>query len=141
MICWRCEAASDDNMPVWDFSMGAKWRTKRHKLGTFLKAQRIAGAIVCPLFTCLGFTLVIVCIGLMYCMDFLLGVIQEVFGHIFSEYLDKGGLPGRNQKTRCETFGQNIRPQVRYILLVSPNSEGVLVQLLLSRPKQQRQGT
>ena len=34
MISWICKAASDDNMPYWDFSMGAKWRAKRHKPGT-----------------------------------------------------------------------------------------------------------
>ena len=24
LICWRCKATSDDSMPYWDFSMGAK---------------------------------------------------------------------------------------------------------------------
>ncbi len=50
----------------------------------------IAGSIVSPLFTCLGFALDMVCIGIMHCMD--LGVTQEVLGTIFSEYVDKGGL-------------------------------------------------
>ena len=57
--------------------MGAKWRTKRHKPGTFFKAQRLAGSIVSPLFICLGFTLERLCIGIMHCVD--LGVNQEVF--------------------------------------------------------------
>ena len=57
MICWRCKAKSDDSMPYWGFGMGAKWKTQLHKLGTFIKAQRVAGSIVSPLFTCLGFTL------------------------------------------------------------------------------------
>ena len=76
MICWRCNAAYDDSMPYWDFSMGAKRRTKRHKPGTFFKAQRFAGSTVSPLFTCPGFTLDMVCIGIMRCVD--LGVTQYV---------------------------------------------------------------
>ena len=88
MICWICKATSDDSMPYWDFSMGAKWRTKRHKPGTVFKAQRITRATVSPLFTCPGFTVDMVCIRIMHCVD--LGVTQEVLGNIFSEYLDKG---------------------------------------------------
>ena len=51
MICWRCKATSDEHMPYRGFSMGAKWRTKRHKPGTFFKAQRLAISTVNPLFT------------------------------------------------------------------------------------------
>jgi len=69
-------------------------------------------------------------------------------GNIFSEYLDKGCLPSRAQKTRCESlWGQtelvhkNISPQVRFKLWVSISSIRVVVQHILSMPKQQRQGT
>ena len=49
--------------------MGVKWRTKRHKPGTFFNVQRIARATVSPLFTCPGFTLDMVCAGIMHCVD------------------------------------------------------------------------
>ena len=69
MMCWRCKATSDDHMPYCDFSMGAKWRTKRHKPGTCFKAQRLAISTVSPLFTCPAFTLDVVCVGIMRCVD------------------------------------------------------------------------
>jgi hypothetical protein len=62
----------------------------------------LAGATVSPLFTCPGFTLGIVCIGIMHCVD--LGVAQAILGNIFSEYLDIRGLPSRKQKTKCESL-------------------------------------
>ncbi|MFM7978886.1 MAG: hypothetical protein ACKPKO_06180, partial [Candidatus Fonsibacter sp.] len=46
LICWRCKSASDDSTPYWTFSMNAKWRTKRHKYGTFCQAQRLARSTV-----------------------------------------------------------------------------------------------
>ena len=73
-ICWRCKATSCDTMPYWDFSEGATWRTSRYKPGAFFKAQRLAGSTVSPLFSCPGFTLDKVCIGVMHCVD--LGVTQ-----------------------------------------------------------------
>ena len=76
------QATSDDNMPYWDFSLGAKLSTKRHKPKTLFKAQRLARATVSLLFTCPGFTLDMVCIGIMHCRE--LGVAQNVFGNIFS---------------------------------------------------------
>ena len=78
MICWRCKATSDDSLPYGVFAMGARWKTKRHKPGTFFKALRLAGATASPLFACPGFTLDMVCNGIMHCAD--LGVAQEVFG-------------------------------------------------------------
>ena len=69
-------------------------------------------------------------------------------GNIFSEYLVKGRLPSRTKKSRCESlwgqteFGDNnIIPQVRYKLWVSRISIRVMVQLTISMPEQQRQGT
>ena len=86
--------------------MSANWRTKKGNPGTCLKAQRLAISTVNPSFTCLGFTLDMVCIGIMHCVD--LGVTQEMFANIFSEYLDRGGLPSRNKKTKvCKFVGQN----------------------------------
>ena len=70
MIGWMCAATSDDSMPYWDFSMTAKWRAKRHKLGTFFQAQRLAGSTVGPLLIALGPPLDMVCIGIMHCVDF-----------------------------------------------------------------------
>ena len=107
VICWRCKATSDDTMPYWDFSPGAKWRTNRYKAGCFFKAQRLAGSHVSPLFSCPGYTLDMVCIGVMHCVD--LGVTQEVLGNIFSEFMDKGGLPGSTQKIRCEALWKKLQ--------------------------------
>jgi hypothetical protein len=92
----------------WDFSEGATWRTSRYKPGALFMAQRLAISTVSPLFSCPGFTLDKVCIGVMHCVD--LGVTQEVLGNIFSEYLEKCGLPGGSQKIRCDkTLGSNSR--------------------------------
>jgi hypothetical protein len=84
----------------------------------FFKAQRLAGSTVSPLFSCPGFTLDKVCIGVMHCVD--LGVTQEVLGNIFSEYLEKGGLPGRSQKIRCETLWVKLKTWYK---LVKPKSQ------------------
>jgi hypothetical protein len=105
-------------MPYWDFSEGATWRTSIYKPGAFFKAQRLAGSTVSPLFSCPGFTLDKVCIGVMHCVD--LGVTQEVLGIIFSEYLEKGGLPGRSQKIRCETLWVKLKTWYK---LVKPKSQ------------------
>ena len=70
------KAESDDSLPYWDFSMGAKRETNMRKPGTFFKALRLAGATDSPLCTVLGFTLDMACIGIMHCVDS--GVTHEV---------------------------------------------------------------
>ena len=88
--------------------MGGEWRTKGHKPGFFFfKAQRIAGAIVSPLFTCHAFTWDMVCSGIMHCVDF--GVSQEVLGNIFSEYLDKGACPVVPIRQGVKVCGANLQ--------------------------------
>ena len=37
------------------------------------------------------------------------GVTQEASGSIFSEYLEKGGLPGRTQNARCESLWAKLK--------------------------------
>ena len=44
-------------------------------------------------------------------MDF--GVTQDVLGNMFREYLDKAGLPGRTQKTRCESLWGELKGLVQ----------------------------
>jgi hypothetical protein len=53
----------------------------------------------------------------MHCVD--VGVTQEVIGNICSEYLEKGGLPGRSQKIRCETLWVKLKTWYK---LVKPKS-------------------
>ena len=60
------------------------------------------------------------------CTVWTCGLSKKCLGNIFSEYLDKGCLPSRAQKTRCESlWGQtelvykNISPQVIFKLWVS----------------------
>jgi hypothetical protein len=84
----------------------------------FFKAQRLARSTVSPLFSCPRFTLDKVCIGVMHCVD--LGVTQEVLGNIFSEYLEKGGLPRRSHKIRCETLWVKRKTWYK---LVKPKSQ------------------
>ena len=86
--------------------MGAKWRTNRHKLGTCFTAQRLAGAIVSPLFTLPWFH-----IGhgmhWHYALCGLGLVIQEVLGNIFSEYLDKGACQVVPRRQCVKVCGAN----------------------------------
>ena len=87
----------------------------------FFNAQRLAGSTVSTLFSCPGFTLEKVCIGVMHCVD--LGVTQEVLGNIFSEYLEKGGLTGRSQKIRCETLWANTQYMVQTCQAQEPDPD------------------
>ena len=78
-----------------------------------------------------------------------LGVTQEVLGNIFSDYLDKGGLPGLTQKTRCESLWGKLEDLYKehtptsqiQTLGITKFKKQVMVQLFLPMPKQQGQGT
>ena len=146
MSCWRCKATYDNRVPYWDLSMGAKWRATRHNSGTIFKAQRLARATASPMFTCLGFTLDMVCVGTMHCVD--LWIIQEVWATSSVSTWTRGAcqvVPRRQGVKVCggqtELVHNNISPQVRFKLWVSIRAIRVMVQRILSMPKQQRQGT
>ena len=100
MICWRCTPTTDDNMQYRECSIGAKWKAKRRRPGTVFKAQMLARATVKTLFTCPGFTLDMVCVGIMLCVE--LGVTQGVWERTSVSTWTTGGLPTHTQKTRCE---------------------------------------
>ena len=48
------------------------------------------------------------------------GSLKKFFGNIFSEYLEKGGLPGRSHKIRCETLWVKLKTWYK---LVKPKSQ------------------
>lgn len=89
-ICWKCRATKAGFK---DFGPDAPWRSTRLSSIQFLQLQRHNNVAISPLFDSPGFSVDMVCIGVLHTMD--LGVTQVALGALFYLYLLKGNLPGR----------------------------------------------
>lgn len=102
-ICWRCKASQDGRFAYWKCGPRAAWRKTRYAAGEFLALQQQQGLQPSPLFSCPGFTIDMVCIGALHCLD--AGVTQDILGNIFWEaVLWHGVLRGRKQEHRVQTL-------------------------------------
>jgi hypothetical protein len=86
-ICWKCGASSSGICNYKNFSKDAPWRTTRKTALQFMREVVKGGKNISPLFDSPGFTVDMVVIGVLHCVD--LGVTAEVVGNIFWEYLQK----------------------------------------------------
>ena len=72
---------------IGDSPLGAQWRTKKHKPGTFFKAQMIARTTVNTIVHLPWFHILdMVCIGTMHCVD--LGVRPDVRKVLWNDLKD-----------------------------------------------------
>ena len=129
-------------------SMGANWTTKRHKPGTFFKAQRFAGAIVSPLFACPypHWTWYALASRTVWTWGHPGGVWETSSASTWTRG-DSRVVPSRQYVKVCgesckDWYTEHI-PQVRYRLFgfTKFKQNKVMVQPIIARPKQQRQGT
>ena len=81
-LCWRCEATQENFR---DFGLKAAWRKQRVKPVAFFGRQRAQGLEPSPLFRAMGFSLDMVLIDVLHCMD--LGCTQDILGNICFEAL------------------------------------------------------
>ena len=77
-ICWLCNASQSTFK---DFKSTALWRKHRLSAVAFFAQQRSKGISPSPLFNAVGFTLSMVLIDVLHCMD--LGCSQDILGNIF----------------------------------------------------------
>ena len=84
-ICCLCEANTSDT-PHTDFRSSALWRRSRVGAAAFFNKQGSNGILPSDLFQCPGFSLGMVVIDAVHCLD--LGVNQRIIGNIFPEALD-----------------------------------------------------
>eukprot|EP00969_Alexandrium_andersonii_P250646 11078119-Alexandrium_andersonii.AAC.1 len=96
-ICWRCLAGTQEH-PWTSFGSRASWRTARCTPGQFLKRQRDNGVQPSPLFSIPGFTLDMVVIDVLHCMD--LGCSQDMLGNVFWEGLSLYTARNRSEQIK-----------------------------------------
>ena len=83
--CWLCKANPDGRNCFHNCSQYAPWRKTRYMAGEFIQDLKNQGLPPKPLFSCPGFSVDRVVIGVLHCLD--LGVTQEVFGYVLWEEL------------------------------------------------------
>lgn len=103
-ICWKCEASQTTYK---QFGAKAPWRQKRlTPRGCCSQKQRAASLEPSPLFKAIGFSLNMVMVDVLHCMD--LGVSQDILGNIFSEALD-WVCAGTSRKNRVVDLWRRIK--------------------------------
>ena len=127
-ICWLCQASKDSYK---DFRSTAFWRKHRLSPVQFFSKLRAQGVSPSPLFSCIGFTLYMVMIDVLHCMD--LGCSQDILGNIFWE-----AMPivchGRSQKAQTEDLWGRIQ---KYNKEFNPTTvlQGLTVEMIKQKKK------
>jgi hypothetical protein len=101
-ICWLCKASQEGKFAYWKCGPRAAWRKARYTPGEFLAQQRQEGIEPSPLFSCPGFTIDMICIGALHCLD--AGVTQDILGNTLWEAVKWLGALGRTQDLRVKTL-------------------------------------
>jgi len=97
-LCWLCKASKKGRFAFTKCGPSAAWRTARYSDAQFLAMQLKENITPSCLFSCPGFTISMVCIGALHCLD--AGVTADIIGNILWEAVLWLGLPGRTQKLR-----------------------------------------
>lgn len=98
-----CEATKDTFK---DFGKKAVWRAKRLRPVEFFAKQRAQGISPSPLFDAIGFTIAMVMIDVLHCMD--LGCTQDILGNIMWEAMPVV-CTGRSQKAQVQDLWGRIK--------------------------------
>ena len=106
-ICWCCRATRTGPNRYTDHGENAKWRSKRITAIEFFDLQRRAGVTPSPLFSCPFFTLSMVVIDILHCLD--LGVAQDALGNLFFEAQKSDLCAGRTQKLRVKKLWLKVK--------------------------------
>lgn len=101
-ICWLCEATKENYK---DFGSKALWRAKRLTPAAFFAKMRAQGISPSPLFNAIGFTLAMVVIDVLHCMD--LGCSQDILGNIMWEAMPIV-CKGRSHKAQVSDLWERI---------------------------------
>ena len=102
-MCWLCQASKDNYK---DFRNNACWRKERLTPRQFFAKLEAQGISPSPLFQAIGFSLLMVMIDVLHCMD--LGCSQDILGNIFWEAMPIV-CKGRSQKAQVEDLWGRIR--------------------------------
>ena len=106
LLCWRCRACQDGEYSYKNFGLKAAWRRGRLTATQFFSMQREQGIEPSPLFQAVGFSLSMVTIDVLHCMD--LGCSQDILGNLFVESLGVVCL-GKNKKEQVAALWGRIR--------------------------------
>ena len=127
-ICWKCEATQENYK---NFKNNAPWRKNRLTPLRFFANMRSQGFEPSPLFSAIGFTLCMVMIDVLHCMD--LGVSQDILGNIFWEAMPVV-CSGRSHKAQVHELWGRIR---EYNEEFKPTTvlQGLTVEMVKTRGK------
>ena len=106
-ICWRCKASQEGKFAYWKCGPRAAWRKTRYTAGEFLAQQLQEGVEPSPLFSCPGFTIEMICIGALHCLD--AGVTQDILGNILWEAVRWLSGLGRTQEIRVQELWARLQ--------------------------------
>ena len=127
-ICWLCQASKDNYK---DFRSNAFWKKHRLTSVQFFAKLRGQGLEPSPLFSAIGFTLLMVMIDVLHCMD--LGCSQDILGNIFWEAMPVV-CKGRSHKAQVHDLWDRIR---KYNKEFNPSTalQGLTVEMVRRRGK------
>ena len=127
-ICWLCQASKDNYK---DFRSSAFWKKNRLTPVAFFAKLRAQGLDPSPLFSAIGFTLLMVMIDVLHCMD--LGCSQDILGNIFWEAMPVV-CSGRSHKAQVHDLWDRIR---KYNSEFKPTTvlQGLTVEMIKQRGK------
>ena len=128
-ICWKCKATKETYK---DFGGKAVWRSQRLSPTSFFAQQREHGVSPSPLFNAIGFSLDMVMIDVLHCMD--LGCTQDILGNIFWEAIDWLCTTGRTKKDKVAELWSKVR--VYYSQLQPPTQlQGLTLEMIKGQKK------
>ena len=127
-ICWLCQASKDNYK---DFRSSAFWKKNRLTPVAFFAKLRAQGLDPSPLFSAIGFTLLMVMIDVLHCMD--LGCSQDICGNVFREAMPVV-CSGRSHKAQVHDLWDRIR---KYNSEFKPTTvlQGLTVEMVKQRGK------
>ena len=127
-ICWLCEASKDNYK---DFRNKALWKKHRLTPLQFFAKMRAQGITPSPLFSAIGFTLFMVMIDVLHCMD--LGCTQDILGNIMWEAMPIV-CKGRSRKDQVHDLWGRIK---EYNKQFAPSTtlQGLTVEMIKTKGK------
>ena len=104
-ICWKCGASQTGRCSYKNFKLDAPWRSTRKSPSQCMSDIIKTGKGISPLFACPGFTVDMVVIGALHCLD--LGVTAEILGNIMWEWMQT--LRRMNIKVKVKTLWVKLK--------------------------------
>ena len=127
-ICWLCQASKANYK---DFRSNAFWKKHRLTPLQFFAKLRNQGLTPSPLFSAIGFSLLMVMIDVLHCMD--LGCSQDILGNIFWEAMPVV-CKGRSRAAQTQDLWGRIQ-QYNKEFNPSTTLQGLTTEMIKTRGK------